>query len=398
VGERSGRRYRTGIIGHTGAGDYGHDLDLTCGRMAELEVVALADPDSTGRARAAARSGAARTYASYSEMLAQEQLDLVVVATRYVDGHEAMLLAAIHAGAHIYCEKPLVASPAEADRVLAAADAAGVHIAVAHIGRAFAALPRLRALVAGGKIGRLRRVHGFGKCDRRGGGQDLMVLGSHILDMMCYFAGEPAWVHAHIMQQGRDAAAGDVRPGDEGVGLIAGDSIVSHFAFHGGVMGEFESFVAQDGTDTSYFTLLLEGTAGTIGYRSFGFRHLCWHHRGIPFPAADERWEPLELDGHAPEGPDDMRERYIWAHQHLIRDLLQSVAERRPPLASARAAATALEMMMAAYESHFTGGRVSLPLTNRRHPLADLTGRTVAAPAPPPAHAIRPPQSVTATL
>src|SRR5205085_10511042 len=89
---QQGRRYRTGIIGHTGAGDYGHDLDLTCGGMPELDVVALADPDPTGRARAAERSGAARTYVSYGEMLAQERLDLVVVATRYVDHHEAMLL------------------------------------------------------------------------------------------------------------------------------------------------------------------------------------------------------------------------------------------------------------------------------------------------------------------
>ena len=307
-----------------------------------------------------------------------------------------MLLAAIRSGAQIYSEKPLVASPVEADRVLAAADAAGVHIAVAHIGRAFAVLPRLKALIAAGKIGRLRRVHGFGKCDQRGGGQDLIVLGSHILDMMSYFAGEPAWAHAHIMQQGRDVAVDDIRPGDEGVGPIVGDSIVSHYAFHSGVMGEFESFVAQDGTGISYFTLLLEGTAGTIGYRSFGGRQLFWHHRAIPFPAGDERWEPLELDGYTPEGPDDMNERYVWAHQQLIRDLLRSVEERRPPLADARAAVTALEMMMAAYESHFAGRRVSFPLTNRRHPLADLTGRTAAAPAIAPVPAIRPPRQVAA--
>ena len=73
-----------------------------------------------------------------------------------------------------------------------------------------------------------------------------------------------------------------------------------------------------------------------------------------------------------------MNERYIWAHQQLIRDLLRSAEERRPPLAGARAAVTALEMMMAAYEFHFAGHRVSFPLTNRRHPLADLTGRTAS--------------------
>jgi predicted dehydrogenase len=367
-------RYRTGIVGHTGAGDYGHDLDLTVGRMPELDVVALADPDPDGRAAAAARAGAARTYASYEEMFAREQLDLAIVATRYVDEHEAMLLAAIGAGAHVYCEKPLVRTPAEADRVVAAAKLAGVQIAVAHINRAFGVLPRVRDLVASGEIGQLRRVHGFGKCDRRGGGQDLMVLGSHILDLMTYFAGEPAWAHAHIMKEGRDANVRDIHDGDEGVGLIAGDSIVAHFAFHSGVMGEFESCFAQDSAPTSYFGIQLEGTAGMIGMRSFGGRMLYRHSRAIPMPGPDERWETLSLDGYTPEGSDDMNERYIWAHQHLIRDLLASNEERREPIASARVAARALEMIMATYESHFSGNRVAFPLLKRDHALEALAG------------------------
>jgi predicted dehydrogenase len=288
-----------------------------------------------------------------------------------------MLLAAVNAGAHVYCEKPLVRTPAEADRVLAAAERAGVRIAVAHICRAFSALPRLRALIATGALGRLRRVHGFGKCDQRGGGQDLVVLGSHILDLMSYFAGQPAWAHAHVTQDGRDVDAGDVRAGDEGVGLVAGDSIVSHYAFRGGVVGEFESFVAEDRAPTSYFTLLLEGTAGRVGIRSFGDRQLYQHDRAIPLPGVDERWRTLTLVGHEPEGPDDPSERYIWAHHRLIRDLLASGEERREPLASARAAATALEMIMATYESHLSGCRVAFPLASREHPLEALAGDRV---------------------
>jgi hypothetical protein len=99
---------------------------------------------------------------------ARERLDPVVVAPCYVDDHLAMLLAAVHAGAHVYCVKPLVRTPAEADRVLAEAQSAGEQIAAAHIGRAFSVLPRLRAFVASGGVGRSRRAHGFGKCDQRG--------------------------------------------------------------------------------------------------------------------------------------------------------------------------------------------------------------------------------------
>jgi predicted dehydrogenase len=201
-----------------------------------------------------------------------------------------------------------------------------------------------------------------------------MVLGSHILDLMSYFAGVPAWAHAHLTHQGRDVDAGDIRPGDEGVGLVAGDGIVSHYAFRSGVVGEFESFVADDPAPISYFSLLLEGTTRTIGTRSFGGRHVYQHRRAVPLPELEHRWEPLALDGHAPEGPDEMKERYIWAHQQLIGDLLRSAEERREPVADARAAATALEMMMAAYESHLAGRRVAFPLASREHPLEARAG------------------------
>jgi predicted dehydrogenase len=151
-----------------------------------------------------------------------------------------------------------------------------------------------------------------------------------------------------------------------------GDGIVSHYAFRSGVIGEFESFVSEDRAPTSYFTLLLEGTAGTIGIRSFGDRQLYRYDRAIPLPGLDEGWQPLRLDGHAPEGPEDSKERYIWAHQRLIRDLLAAGKEEREPMASARAAATVLEMIAAAYESHFAGHRIAFPLARRDHPLESI--------------------------
>src|SRR5688500_1272875 len=101
---RVGGRYRAAVIGHTGRGGYGHQVDVALAGLPEVEVVAVADPDPEGRERAAARCGAARAYASYRYMLDRERPDLVAVATRWVDEHEAMLLAAIGAGAHVYCE------------------------------------------------------------------------------------------------------------------------------------------------------------------------------------------------------------------------------------------------------------------------------------------------------
>src|SRR5205823_7579320 len=99
------RRYRAGIIGWTGRGDYGHGLDVALVGLPEVEVVALSDPDPAGRAAAAGRAGAAASYASAEEMLAGERLDLVVIAPRQPDCHEALAVAAARHGAHLFCEK-----------------------------------------------------------------------------------------------------------------------------------------------------------------------------------------------------------------------------------------------------------------------------------------------------
>src|SRR5207244_991428 len=67
------KKYRVGIIGHTGRGDYGHAVDLAFTKMPNVEIVAVADASEVGRAAAKSRSGAATAYASYRDMLAKEK-------------------------------------------------------------------------------------------------------------------------------------------------------------------------------------------------------------------------------------------------------------------------------------------------------------------------------------
>ena len=90
----NGKRYRAGIIGRTGRGDYGHGIDLAFVGHPNVEVVAIADTDVAGAERAAARTGAPRVYRSFREMLDREQLDLVGVAPRWPDCHREMIVAA----------------------------------------------------------------------------------------------------------------------------------------------------------------------------------------------------------------------------------------------------------------------------------------------------------------
>src|SRR5262249_42288582 len=125
-------RFRAAIIGHTGHGDYGHEHDLIFSGRDNIQVVAVADPAESGRARAAQRSHALRQYGDYRQMLDKEKPQLVCVAPRWTDEHFAMARTALEVGAHVYIEKPFTQTLAEADRLLALAAKVELRIVVAH--------------------------------------------------------------------------------------------------------------------------------------------------------------------------------------------------------------------------------------------------------------------------
>src|SRR5688572_12474090 len=110
----SAKVLKAAVIGHTGRGDYGHGLDTIFQNRAGVEVVAVADPDATGRARVAGKIKAPRQYADYRELLQKERPNLVSVAMRHADQHHAIILAALRSGAHVYAEKPFTVTSAEA--------------------------------------------------------------------------------------------------------------------------------------------------------------------------------------------------------------------------------------------------------------------------------------------
>ena len=95
------KKYRVAVIGHTGHGNYGHGIDTVWTAFNQMEVVAVADPDASGRANAVTRMRAKRGYADYREMLRVEKPDLVGIGPRWLDQREEMGTASAEAGAHI---------------------------------------------------------------------------------------------------------------------------------------------------------------------------------------------------------------------------------------------------------------------------------------------------------
>ena len=359
--------YRVAAIGRTGGGNFGHRLHCAFQNVAGVEVVAVADPDDRGRARAQAEAGAARGYADYREMLAREAPDIVAVCPRWLDQRLEMVLACIDAGCHVYCEKPFAISLEDGDRMVAAAERAGLRIAVAHFHGAYMpGAAGLRRLIDGGEIGRLLELRAHGKHDHRGGGEDMMDLGTHLFNLMSYLAGDVAWMSAHVTVAGRELEAADIHEATEPLGPVAGDRIDSYFAFSGGVAGFFDSRRNSVGVNERY-GMEIVGSEGTVSLRggSTGQRLMIY-----PFPLwaparVEQGWRPLSLDDAPPGGADEV----AVAHRIAVLDLIEAIEAGHEPICSGRDGVVALEMALGAYDSQISGARVRFPLSDRSHPL-----------------------------
>jgi predicted dehydrogenase len=364
-----GTKYRVAVIGRTGKGNYGHGLDTVWLNHPRAEIVAVADEDGAGRAAAAKRLGAKAAYADYRTMLAAEKPQLVSVADRWLDAHRDMVVACAEHGASVFLEKPLARTLQEADEMVAACDRHHVKCAIAHQTRYSPRVKVVRELIAAGRIGDVLELHGHGKCDRRGGGEDLMVLGTHAFDLMRLLAGDARWCFARITVNGRKAVSGDVKPLGEGIGPGLGDHIVASYGFGGLAVGHFTTLKAKAGVSARYW-LEVRGTKGLIhvGYGALPPAYLCEDPSWMP-GKSKAPWREITSAGVGepePLKPAEVGNGNRW----IADDLLAAIEGDRPPLGSIADGRAALEMILAVYESHRLDRPVDLPLKNRKHPLA----------------------------
>ncbi len=368
--------YRVGVIGHTGRGNYGHGLDTVWFDVDRTEIVAVADANAEGLQRELSKLklDAAAGFADYHEMLQKVRPEIVAVCPRHPDQHHAMIMAAIEAGTKgIYVEKPFVRTLQEADEVLAAAEKHNVKIAVAHRNRYRSALQTLDRLIAAGEIGKLLEIRGRGKCDRRGGAEDLWVLGSHVLNLMAYFGGIPKSCSAVMQQDGHLVTKQDVHEGPEGLGLIAGNELHARYLFDSGVVGYFDS-IANGEIGSHGFGLQLIGSKGMIELRcdETDFAHLV---QGNPFEPSPAGRPWLKISSAGVNLPEPKPEHIVGVQHHRVpcEDLISAIEEDRDPLCSAKEAAQTIEMISAVFESHLQNGRtISFPLEARENPLGRL--------------------------
>ncbi len=202
---------RVGLIGASPTRGWAKISHLPA--VQQLAGVELAAVVSRGLGPAAAAAfGAKAAYATAADLFQDPNVDLVTICVKVPD-HRALVLGALAAGKHVYCEWPLGRDVAEAEEMRAAAAAAGVHVAIGLQARLNPALRRARALVADGAIGRVLSARMF---------SGTMAFGPRMGEADAYLD-DPANGATHLAIHGGHAldAAVAVLGGIQGVAALA---------------------------------------------------------------------------------------------------------------------------------------------------------------------------------
>ena len=155
-----------------------------------VELAAVAARDLERARQAAAEWGVPVAYGSYEELVADPELDAIYVATP-ASLHRRWTLAALAAGKHVLCEKPLAANADEAREMVDAATASGRLLMEAFHWRYHPLVAQVRDVLDRGLIGRIRHLEARfdlpdGRIPRGDIRWDLAIGGGALMDLGCY--------------------------------------------------------------------------------------------------------------------------------------------------------------------------------------------------------------------
>jgi predicted dehydrogenase len=267
-------RIRVGLIGAGRVALANHVPGLAL--LPDVALTAVCDADPNVLANATRDLPAARGFNSVADLIGSDTIDAVIIATpNHV--HREITLAAVKAGKHVLCEKPLALTTADARDMEQAADAAGVRHMTAFTYRFVPGMRYLRHLATSGSLGtplhfRARRFQDWGRralawrqVHAQAGTGELGDMLSHRLDYAHFLVGPIAQVMAmtHRVWDTRFDAAGASFPVDveDWVAVIA--------SFTNGATGAFESTKTATGHGEGSHSedhCEVNGTEGTVIY------------------------------------------------------------------------------------------------------------------------------------
>ncbi|MEN8654616.1 Gfo/Idh/MocA family oxidoreductase [Streptomyces sp. 21So2-11] len=355
-----------GMVGYSFMGAAHSQGWRTAGRVFDLPVqpvmAAVCGRDPQAVRAAADRHGWAAAETDWRDLIARDDVQIVDICTPG-DSHAEIAIAALEAGKHVLCEKPLANSVAEAEAMAAAAERARARGQVAMVGFNYRRVPAIayaRRMIEEGRLGALRHVRVTYLQDwlvdpdfpltwrlerEHAGSGALGDLGAHIVDLAQYLAGEPlagvsgmtetfvrsrpllAEASAGLSGSGRAAERGEVTVDD--AALFTG-------RLASGALASFEATRTAAGRKNA-LSLELNGERGSLAFNLERLNELSFHDHTEPAVTAGfrrilvteaehpylEAWWP---PGHA------LGYEHTFVHQ--ARDLIHTIANGTDPAPS----------------------------------------------------------------
>lgn len=288
-----------------------------------------------------------RAYGSYEAMLADYRIEAVVIPTPHFL-HHPQALAAMRAGKHVFVEKPIATTIAEAEEMLRVSTQTGRILAVGHQGRHTGGIRRVKAMLDAGELGQVAAVaivqgypHALFRTgdDWRSGatavpGGQLDELGVHYFDVLAYLFGPARRVTGFVHHPAAGAPP---------------DTATVALAFDGGVIASYTTWATSVGISR----MSLYGSKGALELNRMGQDACTWQ------PISD--LATARLGGHPPQ-PVKFDGPYLvtTALTAELEDFAGAIREGRPPQVGAAESLATLRISRAAMEASTTGRTVEL--------------------------------------
>jgi predicted dehydrogenase len=319
------------------------------------ELVALCGRDRQRASAAAQKLGWASVETDWRELVRRDDVHLVDICTPG-DSHAEIALAALAAGKHVLCEKPLSNSVAEAEEMTSAAESAAADGVVAMVGFNYRRVPAValaRRLVADGRIGQVRHVRAVylqdwirdpqfplvWRLDRtKAGSGALGDIGAHIIDLAQYVTGElitgvSAQTETFVKERPLPAESAGLSADANGTGtgpVTVDDCAMFTARLTGGAMGTFEATRFATGRKNA-MRLEVNGSLGSIAYDFESMNELYFHDDTEPATTAGFRRILVTEPDHpylSAWWPPGHGLGYEHAFTHQAFDLITAVAAR----------------------------------------------------------------------
>ena len=343
------RRVRVGVIGSQFiASIHAESLRRTPG----AELCAVASPSPGNAERFAARHGIAQHFTDYRQMLARDDVDLVIIAAPN-DLHCRLTLDAAAAGKHVIVEKPMALNLAEADAMIAACRGAGVKLMYAEELCFAPKYVRLKELLDSGALGKPVLLKQSEKHDgphaahfwdvERSGGGVTMDMGCHAIEFFRWLLGRSKIASVYA-QMSTSVHADKTQGDDNALVIVEFENGVTALAEESWTkLGGMDDRAEVHGSQGVAYADLLRGNS-ILTYSAAGYDYAvekAGSTRGWSFTIYEEAWNygfPQEM-----------------AH------FIECVAHDMPPLVSGEDGRAVLEAIMAAYASAGSGKKIHLP-------------------------------------